>query len=146
MGLKNSTPLEIFNQTNLTLPFREKDAYSLLEAIEKGEKSSFSFVELVYISENEIVSINKEFLKRDYVTDIISFRYDEDESNQEIEGTLYCCAARIVEQAKEFNETEEKEFLRVLTHGLLHLVGYDDGTEKEKKKMTELENSYLAKV
>lgn len=144
--MKNSTPLEIFNQTNLTLPFKEKDAFSLLKAIEKGEKSSFSFVELVYVSENEIVSINKEFLKRDYVTDIISFRYDDDASNQEIEGTLYCCAERIIEQSKEFNETEEKEFLRVLTHGLLHLIGYDDGNEEEKQKMTELENSYLAKI
>ncbi len=144
--MKNSTPLEIFNQTNLPLPFKEKDAFSLLKAIEKGEKSSFSFVELVYVSENEIVSINKEFLKRDYVTDIISFRYDDDASNQKIEGTLYCCAERIVEQSKEFNETEEKEFLRVLTHGLLHLIGYDDRNEKEKQKMTELENSYLAKI
>lgn len=146
MSLKNSIPLEIFNQTDLPLPFKEKDATNLLTVIEKGENSSFSFVELVYVGENEIVSINKEFLKRDYVTDIISFRYNEDKSSQEIEGTLYCCLPRIIEQSKEFKESEEKEALRIIAHGLLHLIGYDDTSKKEKLKMTDLENKYLAEI
>lgn len=106
----------------------------------------FAEVELVYVHEEEIVRVNREFLQRDYVTDIISFRYDESESNDEIEGSLVCCAPRITEQAGEFGQTEKEEFLRIFVHGMLHLIGYDDDTESKKNKMTELENYFLAKL
>lgn len=140
----DDSPLQIFNTSGLDLPFKNDEAAFLLDLISKDQKSIFSFVELVYVDEAEIVRINKEFLERDYVTDIISFRYDEDESNQEIEGTLYCCAQRIAEQAKEFADSEKQEFLRVFVHGLIHLLGYDDQTPEEKSEMTRLENKYLS--
>ncbi|HBQ58395.1 MAG TPA: rRNA maturation RNase YbeY, partial [Balneolaceae bacterium] len=113
--------------------------------MEQHESAKFELVELVYVSEDEIVRINKEHLDRDYVTDIISFRYDDDEDsgdNTAIEGTLFCCAPRIKEQAEDFGETADREFKRILIHGLLHLIGYDDRSEAEKKRMTELENTY----
>lgn len=140
----DDSPLQIFNTSGLDLPFKNDEAAFLLDLISKDQKSIFSFVELVYVDEAEIVRINKEFLERDYVTDIISFRYDEDESNQEIEGTLYCCAQRIAEQAKEFADSEKQEFLRVFVHGLIHLLGYNDQTPEEKSEMTRLENKYLS--
>lgn len=140
----DDSPLQIFNTSGLDLPFKNDEAAFLLDLISKDQKSIFSFVELVYVDEAEISRINKEFLERDYVTDIISFRYDEDESNQEIEGTLYCCAQRIAEQAKEFADSEKQEFLRVFVHGLIHLLGYDDQTPEEKSEMTRLENKYLS--
>lgn len=140
----DDSPLQIFNTSGLDLPFKNDEAAFLLDLISKDQKSIFSFVELVYVDEAEISRINKEFLERDYVTDIISFRYDEDESNQEIEGTLYCCAQRIAEQAKEFADSEKQEFLRVFVHGLIHLLGYDDQTQEEKSEMTRLENKYLS--
>jgi len=81
------------------------------------------------------------------VTDIISFRLDDENddnnSDQSIEGTLYCCAPRIAEQSAEFDADTKTEFLRVIVHGLLHLTGYDDQTESDKEKMTSLENHYL---
>lgn len=100
-------------------------------------------LELVYVTEENIIKINREFLDRAYVTDIISFRYDEDKTNAAIEGTLYCCAPRIQEQSEEFAESEEQEFKRIFIHGLLHLIGYEDGSKEQKKKMTSLENKYL---
>lgn len=137
------SPLQLFNTSGISLPFKEDEAKTILEFVSKDHKCLFSFVEVVYVDESEIVRINREFLNRDYVTDIISFRYDEDKANQEIEGTLYCCAPRIKEQASEFGESEKQEFLRVLTHGLIHLLGYDDQTPEEKTEMTRLENKYL---
>lgn len=110
-----------------------------------GEDASFHFIELVYVNEEGIVEINKKHLGRDYVTDIITFRYDEGETYSEVEGTLFCCAPRIKEQALEFKESEFSEFCRILIHGLLHLLDYNDQSDEEKKKMRALENHYLDK-
>lgn len=140
------SPIELFNTSGLELPFEEPEAAFLLKEISEHQQCFFSFVEVVFVDETEIVRINKEFLNRDYVTDIISFRYDEIDTNQEIEGTLYCCAQRIQEQSVEFGESAQNEFLRIITHGLLHLVGFDDQSPEEKKEMTRLEDFFLKKL
>lgn len=137
-------PLQIFNTTNIDLPCKEIDCRKVFEFVAQHEQVGFELVETAYVDETEIVRINKEFLKRDYVTDIISFRYDEDESNNNIEGTLYCCLPRIIGQAEEFGQSPEKECLRILIHGLLHLSGYDDQSDKDKTEMTRLEDLYLS--
>lgn len=137
-------PLQIFNTSGLELPFDSSDAAFLLDKISDYQEVAFSFVEVVFVDESEIVRINKEFLKRDYITDIISFRYDENMTNLEIEGTLYCCAQRISEQASELSIPTRKEYLRIITHGLLHLCGYNDISKDEKKEMTHLEDHFLS--
>ncbi|MGM0545149.1 MAG: rRNA maturation RNase YbeY [Bacteroidota bacterium] len=135
--------IQLFNQTELSIPFSESYCRNVAQMIAKNEGCSFSFVEVVYVDENEIVRINKEHLDRDYVTDIITFRYDEPDTPNDIEGTLFCCAPRIIEQADEFNESPKREFLRIFIHGLLHLVGYDDQSHNQKAQMTAKENTYL---
>lgn len=138
--------IQIFNQTDLSLPLKEETYFELASSISKNEDVGFSFVEVVYVDEDEIIHINKEHLDRDYVTDIITFRYDDSSDKDAIEGTMFCCAPRIFEQAKEFGETSEKEFLRIYIHGLLHLVGYEDKSESAKKEMTSKEDTYLSLV
>jgi rRNA maturation RNase YbeY len=139
--------LQIFNESSVNIPLELATAQQVLSLIEDQEEVSYNFVELVYVDEDEIIRINKEHLDRDYVTDIISFRYDEGpETTNEIEGTLFCCAPRIMEQAGEFNEPAEREFRRIFIHGLLHLIGYDDQTKEEKNEMTGLEHKYLSRI
>lgn len=139
-------PIRIFKQTEHPVPLSHTHCQAITESLMLHEQCSFSFVEVVYVDEKEIVRINKEHLERDYVTDIISFRYDESDDLHDIEGTLFCCAPRISEQARECNEPEEREFQRILIHGLLHLVGYDDQSDEEKKAMTAKENFYLDRI
>lgn len=135
--------IQVFNQTELSIPVKETLYPDIAKIIADKEDCSFKFVEVVYVGEDEIIQINKEHLDRDYVTDIITFRYDEPDSDSGIEGTLFCCAPRIEEQAEEFQESTEREFLRIYIHGLLHLAGYDDQSDEEKKQMTDKENHYL---
>lgn len=135
--------IEIFNESGIPISITDTDAAFLISSISNHQNCQYEFVEVVYVDETEIVRVNAEFLKRDYVTDIISFRYDDDTTNQAIEGTLYCCAQRITEQANEFADSTRQEFLRVLIHGLIHLIGYDDGTPEEKQEMTKLEDHFL---
>jgi len=140
----NKPDIQVFNQTDLPLPLPHSIYGEIALTISTEENCSFSFVEVVYVDEQEIVRINQEHLDRDYVTDIITFRYDDQANNQEIEGTMFCCAPRIAEQAKEFGEPSEREFMRIYIHGLLHLAGYEDQTDEQKQQMTAKEDTYLA--
>ncbi len=143
----DSSILQVFNESDEKVPLSQAKAESILQIISDKENAAFSLVELVFVSEQEIVRINKEHLNRYYVTDIISFRYDDEsdsEGNETIEGTLFCCAPRIIEQSAEFKEPVEREFQRIFIHGLLHLIGYEDSSDQEKEAMTVLENKYLA--
>lgn len=138
--------IQIFNETDMDIPLSTSTFETVVSSLSKSEDCSFQFVEVVYVDEEEIVRINKEHLEHNYVTDIITFRYDDSAANSAIEGTLFCCAPRIREQAKEFNESPEEEFLRIYIHGLLHLAGYEDKTDEQKQQMTAREDFYLDHV
>lgn len=125
------------------VPVKERVLETILQEIGREQQAVFASIELVYVDEKGIIAINSEHLGREYVTDIISFRYDEREDLQAIEGTLYCCAPRITEQSREFGTPESQEFYRIFIHGLLHLTGYNDQTREDKAVMTQLENHYL---
>lgn len=143
--LSGGSVLSLFNLTGNDVPVKNSTLESYIDLVEKEESVSFYFIELVYVDEDRIVTINKEYLDRDYVTDIITFSYEETTKNG-IEGTLYCCAPRIEEQSRELKADTEQEFYRIFIHGLLHLAGYNDSTPKEKKTMTHLENHYLQQL
>lgn len=138
--------ITLFNQTLLEIPVSEDYAQTAASLLQEFEDCSFKMVEVVYVDEDGIIAINKKYLQRDYVTDIISFNYDEDEGKENIEGTLYCCAPRIYEQATEMGEKPGTEFFRILIHGLLHLIGYDDQSDEERADMRAKENFYLRKM
>jgi len=125
------------------VPVEERVLKTILQEIGREQQAVFASIELVYVDEKGIIAINYEYLGREYVTDIISFRYDEREDLQAIEGTLYCCAPRISEQSRELGTPESQEFYRIFIHGLLHLTGYNDQTKEDKAVMTQLENHYL---
>lgn len=142
LPIDDSGKLVVENNSGIDLPVKNPTLLRLLEKVEAGENVTFRHIELIYVGEKEIVEVNRQHLDKDYVTDTISFRYDE-EDDQAIEGTLFECAPRIEEQSREFNTSAEAEFYRVFVHGLLHLAGYEDDSEENKKTMTALENHYL---
>lgn len=145
-GQSGDSVLSVHQPSKFDIPVKKSVLERLLHHIENEEEITFRFVELVYVDEKDIIQLNREYLDRDYITDIISFRYDEDSEDQSgkaIEGTLYCCAPRIAEQSRELNAGSEEEFYRIFIHGLLHLAGYNDATSEEKRIMTQLENHYL---
>ena len=145
-GYDSGQPLSLSNSSNTPVPVEEKELQKLVKFIEEKENVKFNYLELVYVDENEITEINGEHLGRDYVTDIITFRYDNESTNSNIEGTLFCCAPRIAEQSEEFDTPQITEFYRVFVHGLLHLCRYNDKTLEEKEAMTALETHYLEKL
>lgn len=142
--MESSYPLlvELYNTGDFDLPISENDLNKIASLFSENENTNIELIEVVYVDEEKIVEINQEYLDRNYVTDIISFSYHGE--NESLEGTLYCCAPRIQEQAVELAEESKNEFARIFIHGLLHLAGYDDQSELEKLEMTDLENKYLS--
>ena len=98
--------------------------------------------ELTYIfcDDNYLLDINNRFLNHDYYTDIISFDYCR---NNRISGDFFISVDRVSENAFLYCSSVEEEFLRVIVHGLLHLLGFTDKSESEKDSMRVLENKYL---
>jgi probable rRNA maturation factor len=89
------------------------------------------------------LEINIEYLKHNYYTDIITFNYVE---GNIISGDLFISVDRVKENSTEFNTSLIKELYRVIFHGILHLIGYNDKTEEEQKIMRGKEDLYLVKL
>lgn len=81
-------------------------------------------------------------MQHDYYTDIVTF--DNSESNKEIEGDIFISVDRVKDNAMENRVSFENELSRVLAHGLLHLLGYADKTEQERKVMREKEDACIS--
>lgn len=98
--------------------------------------------DLVYIltDDKEILKVNQDYLGHDYYTDIITFQYNK---NDEVSGDIFISLDRIKENSKNYNVTFEEELRRVMVHGILHLLGYDDKTDKDQEKMRVLENQKM---
>jgi len=94
-----------------------------------------------FVTDDELLEVNKAVLNHDYYTDIITFDYtdDEDLSHSEIIISI----DRVKENARVHNETYHRELHRVCIHGLLHISGLDDLTEEQKQKMRSEENRIL---
>ena len=106
---------------------------------EEGKKvSNLSFV---FVSDEIILDINKKYLKHDYYTDILTFDYS---SKDKISGEMYISIDTVKENAKEYCVDFKNELFRVMIHGVLHLCGYNDGSEAEQQNMRALENKYLS--
>ncbi len=132
---------DIFNTSGTAVPLSDAEIRHIVESVFNNEDADFGFTEVIFTDEPTIVEINKEHLNRDYITDIITFSYHE--NDEPVEGSLFCCAQRILEQASEFNSDPKVECARVVIHGLLHLCGYADDTAESKERMTNRENFHL---
>ncbi len=106
------------------------------------ENSSLREINIIVGNDNYLLEINREFLQHDYYTDIITFDYSRDETGVPL-AELYLSLDRIKENSSTRRVALLREFHRVIIHGLLHLCGYDDKTEEQKRTMSIKEDFYL---
>jgi len=114
---------------------------SLHRLIEE-EKKKTGEIAVIFCSDRYLLRINQEYLKREDYTDIITFDYSEADT---LSGDLFISLERIRENAEKYREEFERELYRVLFHGVLHLVGYNDKSPNEIKEMRRKEEHYLMK-
>ena len=107
---------------------------------------NYSRIELniVLTTDEHLSDMKKEYFNLDQYTDVIAFTIND--KVPAIEGELYVSIDRVRENATPFNASIDKERKRVISHGVLHLVGLDDSSSAEKKEMTKYEDRYINSV
>ncbi len=105
-------------------------------------------VSFIIVNNEEIHKINKEYRNIDRPTDVISFAV-MDGNNHQLDyelGDIYLSYEKIIEQAKEYNHSNIREFSFLITHGMLHLLGYDHMNPKDEEIMFKKQDDILNKV
>ncbi|HPD33537.1 MAG TPA: rRNA maturation RNase YbeY [Candidatus Kapabacteria bacterium] len=99
-------------------------------------------IRIIFLYDDDINDINKRFLHHNSPTDVLSFNFEE----ENLEGEIYISIETAERQAKEYKVSLTNELLRLSIHGILHLLGYEDKTMKNRKIMHNLEDKYLNKI
>lgn len=119
----------------------------LLEYTLEHEKVENAIFSVIFVDDEEIHRINKEYRHVDRVTDVISFAFEDNEekiyNNIRILGDIYICIPQMKRQAKSYGHSEKRELSFLCVHGLLHLLGYDHMNESEEKIMFGLQEMIL---
>ncbi len=103
-----------------------------------------NMVDINFITDEEMLDINQKVFGRDYLTDTISISYKDNKNS--ISGTIYISLPRVQENARIFHNNYKEELLRVIIHSILHLLGFDDQTDEERKEMRAMEDACLRKI
>ena len=133
-------PVEFIYNTPFNLESEKKTSEWLQKAI---VSENFFIGEVVYafFNDEEVKDLNNKHLSHNYYTDVISFN---DSSENVLSGNIAISVDRVKENSVKFNSTFHEEMHRVMLHGLLHLMGYNDLTEKEKIEMRNKEDEILS--
>ena len=115
---------------------------NIINTVFEKEGYTIDNIALVFGNDDLLNSLKKEFFKKDHLTDVIAFRLN-DYAEKNVEGEIYISVPRAKENAKSFKEPFAKEVGRLIIHGGLHLLNYDDETKEDKDTMTGKEEAYL---
>ncbi len=131
-----------YDETDFRLKGWRKAVKILNKVIEKEGKISGD-LNFIITNDERLREINIQFLEHDYYTDVITFNYNNGDI---INGEVYVSLERVIENASNYKVSFDSEILRVLIHGVLHLVGYNDLVSDEKARMKEMEDHWLGKA
>jgi rRNA maturation RNase YbeY len=142
MPVTSNTAINFYSeQINFTLKNKTLIRNWIHSAI-SVEKKAAGIINFIFCSDNYLLKLNKSFLNHNYYTDIITFNYSE--IPQTINGDIFISIDRVKENAKLYKNSFPDELNRVMIHGILHLIGYDDTSSAIKKIMTSKEDYYLS--
>jgi len=139
------------NDYSITNEYGYAKDYSYLDDVikrtlkhEKVKNATFS---IVFVDNEKIQYLNKNYRNIDRITDVISFAFEDNAkvvyNSIRFLGEIYICIPRMIEQANEYGHSETRELAFLCVHGLLHLLGYDHMNEEEEKEMFALQDVIL---
>jgi probable rRNA maturation factor len=133
----------LFFEEDIKFSLNQKNKYKKwLKEVAKKENYQIQELNYIFCSDEYLFQINQQYLNHQTYTDIITF--DNSEKPKIIEGDIFISIERITENALREKNSFEKEILRVMSHGLLHLMGYKDKNPKEKTIMSQREDESIS--
>ncbi|WP_036464887.1 rRNA maturation RNase YbeY [Mycoplasmopsis sturni] len=139
---KNQNEISFTNSTRNKIDFRKE-----MDAIVQNFAEYFGIqkpilVDVKIVSKRKIKELNKQYRNKDYVTDILSFHFGDEDLYEQMPflhlGELIICYDKMLEQSQEFNHSIKREYCYLFTHGLVHLAGYDHEEENERIEMNQI--------
>ena len=115
---------------------------SICKNILNDQDQDTATISIILSNDEKLLQMKKQYFQQDVLTDVITFNLEE--NGDPLEGEIYISINRVLENAKKFKQDYIRELKRVIIHGFLHLLNYDDQTSEEKKEMTRLEDHYLS--
>jgi probable rRNA maturation factor len=125
-------PIGFNNPPKKDFPNR-KALRQCLDLLAKQYQKKILNLQFVFVSDDELLEMNRNYLNHNYYTDIITFDQSEDE--RKIEGDVFISVDRVLENALNYKTGKKEEFVRVCCHGLLHLCGLKDKSPRQTKEM-----------
>ncbi len=120
---------------------------SLIKRVLKHEKIKNATLSIVFVGNEKIREINKNYRGKDRITDVISFAFEDNGilvyNKIRFLGEIYVCIPRMMEQADSYGHSETRELAFLVCHGLLHLLGYDHMEKEDEKVMFTLQEKML---
>jgi len=135
--------IEIFYEEIKPVKIRKRGLKKYVISLIVKELKQAGQISIVFCSDEYLLEMNKKYLNHDYYTDIITFN---DVDGNIISGDLFISIDRVRENASIYETTWYRELYRVVFHGVLHLIGYNDKTPDEQKMMRQKEDFYLSEV
>jgi len=131
-----------YQAEGITFPsIKRRDTSTWIKSVAAIYDKKVGDIAYIFCNDDRILEVNREYLKHDYFTDIITFDYTE---GNKISGDLFISLDTVQTNAKQFNSSYEQELHRVIIHGILHLCGINDKAPGEREIMEAAENKALA--
>lgn len=131
-----------YNSEGVRMPkIKKRDTSAWIKAVAASYGRKVGEIGYLFVDDEKILEVNREYLGHDYYTDVITFDYDEDDT---VSGDIVISLDTVRSNAELFGKTYEDELYRVIIHGILHLCGINDKGPGEREIMEAAENKALA--
>ena len=131
-----------YNTVNIKMPaIRRRDTSAWVKAVAASYGKKVGEIAYIFVDDEEILRVNREYLQHDYYTDIITFDYTEGDT---ISGDLFISLDTVRTNAEQYGKPYDEELHRVIIHGILHLCGINDKGPGEREIMEAAEDKALA--
>ncbi|MBN2273206.1 MAG: rRNA maturation RNase YbeY [Bacteroidales bacterium] len=115
---------------------------SIIEVLLKEERKRLGTIEIVLLKDHQLLEINRNYLGHNYYTDVITFSYNRKDI---VKGDVLISVDSVKRNAIKFKQNLADELVRVIIHGVLHIIGYTDENRENREKMRIREDEYLKK-
>ena len=136
--------ISILNDYNKNISFNSSSIETIIKKILSKYNISDASISIILSNKTLLNKLKKDYFNLNHFTDVIAFNLEE--KGESLDGEVYISIDDVSENSKEYRVDFNDEFKRVIIHGVLHLIGFEDNTKQAKKEMTTLENSYMTLI